>query len=115
VRKRRPARTIADGAEVISDFRALGDRESCSVRIRLKRLEDPRLGGYGDCGTGREGRFSCELGSEAKAAVIKIRRGNRSADSACRGHRHVDNDAPPAAFRASDRTKPLRCLISCRR
>jgi hypothetical protein len=27
VRKRRPARTIADGAEVISDFRVIGDQE----------------------------------------------------------------------------------------
>jgi hypothetical protein len=39
--------------------------------MRLIRLADPRLDGYGDSGTGREcGRFGCELGTEAKAAVI---------------------------------------------
>lgn len=31
------------------------------------------FGGNGDCGIGREGgHFSCELGTEAKAAVIKV-------------------------------------------
>ena len=31
------------------------------------------FGGNGDCGIGRGGgRFSCELGTEAKAAVIKV-------------------------------------------
>jgi hypothetical protein len=39
--------------------------------MRLKRL-GLRLDGYGDCGIGREGgRFGCELGTEANAAVIK--------------------------------------------
>jgi hypothetical protein len=41
--------------------------------LLLRARISARLGGNGDCGTGREGgRFSCGLGTEAKATVIKV-------------------------------------------